>query len=55
VLANIRAYIDSLPADSDHPFVRGKPETYGIEAWALFLGEKGHTAPHIRQDSGKSA
>lgn len=43
----VRAYIDGLPAASEHPFVAARPSEIGLEGWAVFLREEGYQKPHI--------
>jgi uncharacterized protein (TIGR02466 family) len=43
----VGAYIDALPDDTDHPFVRARPSRYRLTAWSVVLEGQGHQIPHI--------
>ena len=43
----VTRYVNSLPADPDHPFVAGKPALDKINSWAVVMNRMGHQLPHI--------
>ncbi len=47
IRAAVEAYIGSLPADPEHPFVNNPPRHFGLTAWSIVLEGPGHQVPHI--------
>jgi hypothetical protein len=45
--AAVEAYIGSVPADPEHPFVNNPPRRFGLTAWSIVLEGPGHQVPHI--------
>ena len=48
--ARIAAYLESLPDDSEHPFLAGKPCRYGLRAWSVVLEDQGYHVTHIHPE-----
>jgi len=45
--AAVRDYLQSLPADSDHPFIRSRPAEWGLEGWAVVSDDRSYHHSHI--------
>jgi uncharacterized protein (TIGR02466 family) len=46
----ITCYIDRLPADADHPFVRARPARAQLAIWANLLQADGYGETHLHPD-----
>jgi hypothetical protein len=47
VRSEVEAYIAALPAGSDEPFVRARPERYEIRGWGVVSNGASYHKPHI--------
>lgn len=43
----VRAYMDTLPDDPDHPAVKYCPERYKLSSWGVVMNDRGHERPHV--------
>ena len=48
---SINNYLDELPGDTEHPFLRQIPKNYGLRIWATVMGKEGFINPHIHSES----
>ena len=48
--ARLDRYIESMPADPDHPFPSGRPRRYVLRAWSVVLEDRGHHVSHIHPE-----
>ena len=46
ITAAIQDYIHDLPDDPSHPFLGNIPARWGLNVWAVVMGEQGHQVPH---------
>ncbi|MCH8215079.1 MAG: tetratricopeptide repeat protein [Proteobacteria bacterium] len=46
----VEDYMESLPAQSSHPFIATRPKRWGLTAWAVVLGTQGYQTAHIHPD-----
>ena len=47
IRAAVDDYRNSLPAGSEHPFVRNKPARWHLTMWAIIIEAEGFQVPHI--------
>ena len=50
IVARLDRFIESMPADLDHPFPAGRPRRYGLRAWSVVLETQGHHVSHIHPE-----
>lgn len=43
----VEQYIQELPSQTTHPFVKSCPKDYTIDGWAIVTSGEGHLSPHI--------
>lgn len=43
----VRAYMDALPDDPDHPAVKFRPERYRLSSWGVVMNDRGHERAHV--------
>jgi uncharacterized protein (TIGR02466 family) len=43
----VRAYMETLPPDPDHPFVANRPARWTMNGWGVILKAQGHQRAHI--------
>ncbi len=46
----VEDYMESLPAQSSHPFIATRPRRWGLTAWAVVLETQGYQTAHIHPD-----
>lgn len=51
---SIDHYIDNLPSDPAHPFLRRVPKSYTLRIWATVLGKEGFIGSHIHRNGWMS-
>jgi len=47
ICAAVEAYVVSLRANPEHPFVNSTPRHFGLTAWSIVLEGQGYQVPHI--------
>lgn len=43
----VRAYMDALPNDPEHPVVKFRPERYQLSSWGVVMNDRGHERAHV--------
>lgn len=43
----VRAYMDALPEDPEHPAVKFRPQRYRLSSWGVVMNDRGHERPHV--------
>jgi uncharacterized protein (TIGR02466 family) len=51
---SIDRYIDELPVDPEHPYLRQVPKSYKLRVWATVLGKEGFIGSHIHRNGWMS-
>ncbi len=43
----VRAYMDALPNDPEHPVVKFRPDRYQLSSWGVVMNDRGHERAHV--------
>ncbi|MCC5888487.1 MAG: tetratricopeptide repeat protein [Gammaproteobacteria bacterium] len=43
----VRAYMDALPDDPEHPAVKFRPQRYRLSSWGVVMNDRGHERAHV--------
>lgn len=43
----VRDYLQSLPAETEHPYLAQRPRTWRLTVWGVILGAQGYQDPHM--------
>lgn len=47
----VREYLQAIPVDNGHPYLRVRPPRWSLTAWGVVLDDGGHQASHVHPSS----